>query len=133
WTLLDLRAADEAATRLMRGLDAGEDAGGRDYLLRCVSQLAWAEYLRGDRGRAQAWAERSEELLGEVTTPPDTMFLHGAHAYLAVARAWIGLGEPTRAANLLAPLLDAADRAGWQETIAYASLVLALALSAAGD
>jgi class 3 adenylate cyclase/DNA-binding SARP family transcriptional activator len=124
WTLLDLRAGAQAVTHLRRGLAAAERAGTGNYIVRCLGQLAWAHVLAGDPADAATALTRAEAGMATVRTPPGSVFLHGAHAYLAAARAAAALGEPSRGARLLAPIVDAAVAEGWKEALAYGSLVL---------
>lgn len=130
WTLLDLRAAGEAAEVLERGLAASERSGASNEIVRCLGQLAWARWLLGAEDQASTLAARTEELLGQVT---GGTFLFGAHAYAATARVLLASGAPDRAENLLRPVLEAAQRSGWREAAATAALVLGLCLEAQGQ
>jgi hypothetical protein len=59
--------------------------------------------------------------------------LFGAHAYVAVARAHLTLGDLERAERLLEPVVAAAERSGWQEAIACGALVIGQSRAARGD
>jgi class 3 adenylate cyclase/tetratricopeptide (TPR) repeat protein len=133
WTLLDLRAAESAAEVLERGLGVASRTGRAAEITRCVAQLAWARSLLGDLEGASALAARAEALLARVTAPPGDVFLFGAHAYAATARVLIAAGAPERGEALLLPVLKAAERSGWFETIACSELVLGLCLEARGE
>ena len=65
-----LRAAEQAAEHLERGLGMAERAGSRHALLGCTALLARARWLAGDRESALALAQRAEALCGEIATPP---------------------------------------------------------------
>jgi len=129
-TLLDLGAAAEAAEVLERGLDAGQKIGALNESVRCMGQLAWARLELGAEDEAVALAARAEELLERVTGGP---FLFGAHAYASLARVLLATGAPERGENLLRPVLEAAERFGWLETVALSELVLGLCLEASGE
>ena len=57
----------------------------------------------------------------------------GDEAYLSVARAWLGRGEPERARAVLAPLLAVAQRVPWIPVLAAALAVDGLALARLGE
>ena len=59
--------------------------------------------------------------------------LLGADAYLAVARAWLGHGDPGRACAVLRPLLAAAQRQRWRPVLAEGGLVAGRCAAALGD
>jgi hypothetical protein len=67
-----------------------------------------------------------------VTVPPGSAWLFGVHAQLALARTWLEAGDPSRAAALAVPLLEAAEEAGWLDAAADAALVVALCAEADG-
>lgn len=131
--LLELRAPAAAAGVLERGLEVAEENGGRQALTRCLGQLAWARWLLGAYDEARALADRAEQLLEEVSAPPGGIFLFGTHAYTAIARVHLAAGEPDRGETLLSPVLEAAERSGWQEPAAITELVLGLCAEARGD
>jgi hypothetical protein len=95
------------------------------YLVRCKAHLALARALAGDLAGAEEPLQGAERILSYASSPPGSNFLHGAHATLAAARAALETGSAERAAALAAPVLRAADRLGWVEARAEASLVLA--------
>jgi class 3 adenylate cyclase len=130
WTLLDLRAAREAAAVLEGGVAAAERFGASNELVRCLGQLAWARSLLGDTDQALTLATRAAELLGQVS---GGTFLFGAHAYVATARALLASGSPDRGEELLRPVLEPARKAGWREAAATALLVLGLCVEARGE
>jgi DNA-binding SARP family transcriptional activator len=129
-TLLDLGAFDRAAEVLERGLQAGERIGGRNQIVRCLGQLAWARLELGAADEAFLLASRGEELLGHVTGSP---YLFGAHAYGAIARVLLASGAPERGETLLRPVLAAAQSSGWREVAATAGVVIGLCLEAGGE
>ncbi len=130
WAMLEAGDPAGAVKRLEPGLAAAERVGARAQLLRCTALLAWAASDLGDQERASELADRAEELLAAATAPPGRMFMLGAHAPLAVARVRLASGDPTQAAALVEPVLDAARVAGWKETVAHSTL---LAGAARGD
>jgi tetratricopeptide (TPR) repeat protein len=101
-------------------------------MLRCTGLLAWAYWLLGDAARAQTLAVQAEALCRQLTTPPGRAFLQGIHAYVAIAWVHLARGEAERARQLLTPVLAAAETCGWQEAIAYGSLVVGQSLVAGG-
>jgi tetratricopeptide (TPR) repeat protein len=133
WTLIEIGALGEAVQRLERGLEAAERHGAESYLLWCLSHLAQALWLSGDRDRALRALERAEALLDAVTAPPGGAFLHGAHTYLASARVRLAAGDPERAELLAARVLGAAERSGWLEVAAEGSLVTGSCRERLGD
>ena len=118
WVLSDVGAHDEAVACLDRGAAAAERDGMETYLIRCVSHLALACWRRGDRVAAEEHLDRAEGLLAGVTAPPERAFLHGAHAYAAVARLRIARGETGAAVQLLDVVRRPAEVAGWREIVA---------------
>lgn len=131
--LLELCAPAPAASVLERGLAAAEHSGARQVLTRCLSQLAWARWLMGAQDEARTLADRAEKLLGLVRAPAGGAFLFGIHAYTSIARVHLAAGEPERGEALLRPVLQAADRSGWQEAVASTELVLGMCMEARGD
>ncbi|WP_300008969.1 AAA family ATPase [Pseudonocardia sp.] len=102
-------------------------AGGTEaYVLRCLAPLAEAT---GDTDTIVA----ADALLGTVRTPPGGAWLAGGDAYLSVARAWLGHGDPARARAVLAPFLVAAGHHGWIPWQAAGALVDGAALAALGE
>jgi tetratricopeptide (TPR) repeat protein len=132
WALLEAYALEEAAQLLERGREAAEGAMAFHLMLRCTGLLAWAYWLLGDAARAQTLAVQAEALCRQLTTPPGRAFLQGIHAYVAIAWVHLARGEAERARQLLTPVLAAAETCGWQEAIAYGSLVVGQSLVAGG-
>jgi predicted ATPase/class 3 adenylate cyclase len=124
WTLLELGEMDSAAEVLREGLAAVEGTGAAVQLVRCAGLLAAAECEVREVERAARQADRVEALLGRMTAPPGGTFLYGAHAQLAVAHVRLSQGDAAAAERLSAPLLAAADHAGWLETVARAATAL---------
>ncbi|MGH2697840.1 MAG: hypothetical protein ACRDJL_01400, partial [Actinomycetota bacterium] len=104
-----------------------------NYLLRSLAHLALARATARDFAEAESLIERADSILGRVAAPQGLSFLHGAHAYVALARARLLLGDPSGAQALVGPLLVEAARAGWKEPEADAALVLGLSRRALGD
>jgi DNA-binding SARP family transcriptional activator len=125
WTLTDLGAADEAVRILEAGLLAAKRDGTELYLVRCLAHLALARASAGDAAGALADLEGAERILVHASNPPESRFLHGAHATLAAARAALLLGSPERAAALAGPVRQSAEECGWVEPHTEAALVLA--------
>jgi DNA-binding SARP family transcriptional activator len=125
WALLEAGRAVDAAVHLAGGREAALAIGAHGQLLRCTGLLAWATAETGERDAAAALAGEAEAMLARVTAPPGRTFLFGAHATLAVARAWLQVGEPDRARGILEPLRAAAEEAGWIQAQAAASELLA--------
>jgi tetratricopeptide (TPR) repeat protein len=123
WALLEAGAPDEAAECLGRGLRVAEAGNPPAQLTRCVCLLACARSMLGDAGGAQELADRGEELLGRVSVPVGGAWLFGAHAYLAVARVRHGAGDRERAAAIASPILAAAERNGWRQSLTGAGLL----------
>ena len=132
WTLLEVYALEEAVCYLKQGLQAAEAAMVLSHVLRCAGPLAWASWLLGDAEGAQALAARAETLCQQLTAPPGRAFVQGVHAYVAITRVYLALGEARHAYQCLTPLLKAAETCGWQEAIAYGSLVVGQSLMACG-
>ena len=116
----------EAVELFERGLGAAEEAGVEAYVLRCAAPLAAAT------GSAALLAQAAG-LLEEARMPDGGAWLLGDEAYLSVARAWLGRGEPERAREVLAPLLAVARRVPWVPTLAAALAVDGRALIQLGE
>jgi predicted ATPase/class 3 adenylate cyclase len=132
WALLEVYALEEAAQLLERGREAAEGTMALNLVLRCIGPLAWASWLLGDTERAQTLAVQAEALCQQLTVPPGRAFLQGIHAYVAIAWVHLARGEAERARQLLTPVLAAAETCGWQEAIAYGSLIVGQSLLASG-
>jgi predicted ATPase/class 3 adenylate cyclase len=130
--LLELPDPRAALPVLERALAAAEQVGTANRLLRTTSQLARARSLLGDEPGAREALARAEELLAGVSAPAGGAFLNGWDAYLAIARAWLSLGEAEAAERAVAPLLAAAESAGWTGVAREARELLG-AEGAAGD
>lgn len=115
-TLLATGDPDAAGRVLTGGLAVAERNGAEAYRLRCLGPLAEATGLRSDVDRADAMLDR-------IVATDGAAWLMGSDAYLAVARAWLARAEPDRALAALAPLLAAAERAGWVGPFAEGLLV----------
>ncbi len=129
WTLLELRAAHDAVEVLERALAASELATDR---FRAAGHLAWARTLAGDRAGATRAAGVAAETLSRLRAPPGGAFLFGFGAIVALARAELAAGRVERVEGLLSPVAAAAQRLGWREADASASLVLGLGHLAVG-
>jgi DNA-binding SARP family transcriptional activator/tetratricopeptide (TPR) repeat protein len=125
-TLLELGETAEAVALLEGGLRSCADEGAEAYLLRCLAPLAQATGSR-------AVLDQADELLLRISTPPGSAWLLGGDTYLAVARAWLGQGEPDRALAVLGPLLAAAGRTPWMPALAQCLLVAGRATVLRGE
>jgi DNA-binding SARP family transcriptional activator len=123
-----LLAGDRAeAIRLFeRGLAAAEGAGVESGMLRCAAPLAATT-------RSRDMLVQAAGLLAAASIPAGTAWVPGDDAYLSLARAWLGRGEPERARAVLAPLLAVARRVPWIATLAAALAVDGRALIKLGD
>jgi hypothetical protein len=72
------------------------------------------------------------ETLSRLRAPPGGAFLFGFGAIVALARAELAAGRIERVEVLLSPVAAAAQRLGWREADASASLVLGLGHLAGG-
>ncbi|MFA9429188.1 BTAD domain-containing putative transcriptional regulator [Egicoccus sp. AB-alg2] len=117
WVLSDAGAHEEAVDRLQQAVTAVERDGMEGYLLRCVAHLALATWRAGDTEQATRWLTRGERLAAAVRTPPRQAFLHGAHAYAALARVRLARGDLDAAEALLAPVRAPAAAADWHEIV----------------
>jgi DNA-binding SARP family transcriptional activator len=111
---------------LERGLAAAQAGGGEANLLRCAAPLAEAT------GSAAVLAD-ADRLLEQASIPADGAWVFGEDAYLSLARAWLGRGDPERARAVLAPLLAVAERVPWTATLAATLTVDGRALLAMGE
>jgi tetratricopeptide (TPR) repeat protein len=91
--------------------------------LRCLAPLAEAEARTATHGDTPPTLSEADRLLADITAPPGSAWLLGADAYLCVARAWRTVGRPDRGRDVLAPLVAAAGRHGWQTLRAAASSI----------
>jgi hypothetical protein len=129
WTLLELRAAPDAVEVLENALAASELLTDR---LRAAGHLAWARALAGDYAGADSAAELADQALSRLKAPAGGAFLFGFGAIVALARAELMAGRSDRTRVLLPPLRSSAQRLGWHEADASASLVLGLNKEAGG-
>jgi tetratricopeptide (TPR) repeat protein len=132
-TLLDLFLVDDALGHLRRGLRAAERTGTRHYVLRCLGLLASAHAMAGDGRESAAAADRAEELLDDVTTPPGRVFLQGGGAVFGVAAARLAGGDPARAERLVEPVLQMAETSRWVEVEAQGALLMGRCTRARDD
>jgi tetratricopeptide (TPR) repeat protein len=109
-----------------RGLAAAEVGGGEANLLRCAAPLAEAT------GSPTVLAD-ADRLLQQASIPADGAWVFGEDAYLSLARAWLGRGDPERARAVLAPLVSVAERVPWIPTLAGTLAVDGLALLRLGQ
>jgi hypothetical protein len=100
--------------------------GGEANLLRCAAPLAEAT------GSPTVLAD-ADRLLQQASIPADGAWVFGEDAYLSLARAWLGRGDPERARAVLAPLVSVAERVPWIPTLAGTLVVDALALLRLGQ
>jgi hypothetical protein len=128
WTLLELRAADDAIAVLEPGLEAAELLADR---YRAAAHLAWARVLAGDTDGAGQAVDAAERAQSAIVLPPDGAYQFGFAATVALARAQDALGRGTAAAPVLETLRAAAARTGWHEAEAAAALALGRADEAA--
>jgi DNA-binding SARP family transcriptional activator/tetratricopeptide (TPR) repeat protein len=125
-TLLLTSDRAEAIALFERGLDAAQESGAEAYLLRCSAPLAAVT------GSSAVLAD-ADRLLGQAGIPADGAWLLGEEAYVALAQAWLGRGDPERARAVLAPLLALAERVPWTPTLAATLAVDARALIRLGE
>ncbi len=133
WTLLDVFATSEAVEQIDRSLRAAAEAGARISMTRAACHLPLARWRAGDRPRALEEAAAGEQLLREVTVPPGRAFLWGAQGPIALANMYVDAGDPSRALDLVATILDAALAAEWHEVVAAAALASGRAKAGMGD
>jgi DNA-binding SARP family transcriptional activator len=133
WTLTELGALDEAIPQLERGLEAADRDGAESYVVRCLSHLALATWLGGQRERTEDLLGRAVEILEGVRSGDGPSFLHGAHAYAAAARTLIEMERFDDAERLLAPVLTTAGPVGWREAAAESAMLTGRARLAAGE
>jgi tetratricopeptide (TPR) repeat protein len=122
WTLFEVFNGSDAVDQFEASLKAAEEAGVRIEMIRAACHLPFARWLAGDRERALEEATSAERLVNEITAPPGQVYLQGADGPIALALLYEAAGDPSRALNLVRPVLDAAMTSGWQEVVAGASL-----------
>ena len=116
----------EAIALFERGLAAARQAGVEGYLLRCAAPLAAATGSR-------ALLAEAAGLLEQASIPDGGAWMLGYEAYLSLAEAWLGHGEPDRARAVLAPLLAVAEREPWIPALAAALAADGRALARLGQ
>jgi tetratricopeptide (TPR) repeat protein len=126
-TTLQLTGNRAGAIELLeRGLAAGSAGGGEANLLRCAAPLAEAT------GSPTVLAD-ADRLLEQASVPAGGAWVYGEDAYLSLARAWLGRGNPERARTVLAPMLAVAERVPWIATLAATLAVDGRALLRMGE
>jgi len=120
WTLLELRAAEDAIAVLEPGLAAAELLADR---YRAAAHLAWARVLAGDTDGAGRAVDAAERAQSAIVLPPNGAYQFGFAATVALARAQAALGRGAAPA-VLETLRAAAARTGWHEAEAAAALAL---------
>ena len=125
-TLLLAGGRAEAISLFERGLASADGAGVESGMLRCAAPLAAATGSR-------TVLDQAAGLLDAASIPDGYAWVMGDEAYLWLARAWLGRGEPERARAVLAPLLAVARRVPWVATLAAALAVDGSALIKLGD
>ena len=109
WTLLELRAADDAIAVLEPGLEAAVLLADR---YRAAAHLAWARVLAGDTDGAGQAVDAAERAQSAIVLPPDGAYQFGFAATVALARAQDALGRGAAAAPVLETLRAAAAAHG---------------------
>jgi DNA-binding SARP family transcriptional activator/tetratricopeptide (TPR) repeat protein len=125
-TLAEVGEEAEAADLLTDGLALAEQDGSEAYLMACRSLLA---DVSGDRDALLA----ADAMLRDVQAPEGRVWMVGAEAYLALARAWVAAGEPARAADVLGQVADAARTQGWESVLELAQREQAAVARAISD
>jgi tetratricopeptide (TPR) repeat protein len=105
-TLLAAGQRAAAVEMLMLGRGYAEYEGAEAYLLNCLGPLAEAT------GDPDVLA-RADRLAAGVRVPTGSVWMLGAESAIAMGRAWLASGEPTKALAIVTPLIDAAGRTGW--------------------
>jgi tetratricopeptide (TPR) repeat protein len=131
--LAELGDHDAALAHLDVGRQAAERGGVRIQLVRLAAHQARARWNRGDHEAAKRDLDCAEELLAGIDPPPGKQFLYGLDAYLAVADLRLAGGRPGEAADLVAPLLAAAEDAAWAEGVARTAMFLGECARRRGD
>jgi tetratricopeptide (TPR) repeat protein len=102
-----------AVTLYEEGLAVARKSGMEAYLLRCAAPLAAATGSSAVLAEAAGWLE-------QAGIPDGGAWMLGFEAYVSLAEAWLGRGEPDRARAVLAPLLTVAEREPWIPALAAA-------------
>jgi tetratricopeptide (TPR) repeat protein len=96
----------EAVRILRQGLASADRTGAEGFRLRCLAGLADATGAPEVRAEAQL-------LLDGLDVPQGRHWMHGTDALTGLARAWLGAGQPGRAAAVLEPLQRVGTDTGW--------------------
>jgi DNA-binding SARP family transcriptional activator len=131
--LADLGAFDEALAHLDAGRAAAERGGVHIQVVRLAAHQAWVRWNIGDHEAAKRDLDCAEGLLAGIDPPIGKQFLYGLDAYLAVADLRLAGGRPGEAADLVAPLLAAAENSAWAEGVARTALFLGECARRRGD
>ena len=125
-TLLQAGDRTTAIGMFERGLAAARQSELEAYMLRCAAPLA---AVTG----SPAVLTEAATLLDQASIPPGGAWVLGYEAYLSLAEAWLGHGEPDRARAVLAPLLAVAEREPWIPVLAAALAADGRALARLGQ
>ena len=125
-TLLAAGDRAEAVALFEHGLAAARAGGAGGLPAALPAPLAAAT------GSPAVLAEAAA-LLDQASIPPGGAWMLGYEAYLSLARAWLGHGEPDRARAVLAPLLAVAEREPWIPALAAALAADGRALARLGQ
>ncbi len=125
-TLLELGRRQEAVDVLRSVPTASAHGVSTAYRLRYLAATAEAT------GSTEALTE-ADDLLTGIDAPTGSAWLLGIDAYLGVARAWLGAGQPGQASTAINPLLMAADRVGCIPALAEGSLIAGRCATLSGD
>jgi DNA-binding SARP family transcriptional activator/tetratricopeptide (TPR) repeat protein len=125
-TLLQAGDRTTAIGMFERGLAAARQSELEAYMLRCAAPLA---AVTG----SPAVLTEAATLLDQASIPPGGAWVLGYEAYLSLAEAWLGHGEPDRARAVLAPLLIVAEREPWIPALAAALAADGRALARLGQ
>ena len=125
-TLLEVDEPGEAADLIAEGLATARHDDADAYVLGCQALLA---DVTGDPAVLAA----ADAMLRRVQAPDGQVWMRGAESYLAVARAWLAAGDPSRSREVLVPLVAAARSQGWRPVLAQALAQESVTARAAGD
>ena len=131
--LLDLGAAGEASEVLERGASAAEGSGADLHGVRCCAQLGRARLAAGDMAGAGEALGRADDVFVRVVLPGDRAFVFAWDAYVDAALIRATLGDGTKAAADLTPLIRMWERDGFREAVAEGHLALARLAARAHD
>jgi DNA-binding SARP family transcriptional activator len=128
--LYDVPAGGDALEVALR---AAERDGAESYLVRCLGRAANSALRGGRRDLAVERVQRSLAIIDQARTPTGSAFLLGAEAYVDVALARLGLGDPAGGADLAARVMGEARAAGWTEPAGWAALAAGRCRATVGD